>query len=440
MVQAATAVLGTLDAVAALSNLAVLLLIFRSHRTRTVSNLLVAALMLTELLMTLFVVPFSISSFSKWTWQYGSHFCAGHGFLRNSLSYATAILICTISIERYYFIANPMRHAVNVSDTKVVLTAMYVWVQAAVWAVFPLFNIGNLRYVFSPSKMSCAFAWDLGGTYNLYYTIIFIGTFLMPTCAIGVMSYKTLQTARRNANQVRPGNIRFEESQDGEYTSIVQQERFAGMKANLSIVVITGTFLVCRGPLGILNITTAICGRSVFTAQAESVASWLLYLGSLLNPFVYTLLNRGLRREIAQVAMIFKTSAASEEQEPKDIFEYLRTLTENSERAAGLDAELGPSSPPTRPCVMLELRVSQEVEEIVSLPRCQAENLGRSSWSSGEESCTETRDGEEDTARWNAGHKKYKQSMAAICTVSLILTKIVPLLSRNSEYPQFTII
>lgn len=321
------AVLAIVNSIAVLSNLAVLAIIFRSQRTRTVSNLLVAGLALTELLTAVLVIPFSIASFSK-TWRYSGSFCACRGYFHNFLSSASATFISVISVEKFYCLSNPMSHAANISGRQIVFTSLFIWFQAAIWAAFPLFQIGSLKYLFIPAKMACGFEWDLGGLYRIYYFVVSMGSFVLPSFTICLMYYKTLQAARRSASQVRPGNVRIQVFENGEFTSVAQQEQFCSVKANIILIIITGTFLVCRIPLGFFSIATAIQGRNFFPEQVEGIISWLLYLGSLINPYVYTLLNRRLRKEIVVLATLFK-KAGPEDQEPKDILEYLRNLTDS---------------------------------------------------------------------------------------------------------------
>ena len=336
-----------LDATATFSNSCVLVMVLRKTCLRTVSNLLVVALALNELLTAVLVIPFSIAAFAKELWQYGEGFCLFQGYLGNMLSLSSAVFTSVIAVDRFYTVSSPISHAGNVTGRHIVATTIVVFLQAAFWSIFPLLGIGNLRYDFISAKLRCALRWDLHGNYLIYYFLITTVGFVVPAFTIILMHYKSFKEARRSARQIRPGHIRVQVLKDGQYTTVAQRNNSNNFKANITLIVIIGTFLVSRGPLAIVNIINGVHGGHYFSDTTELVFSWLLYFATLLNPYIYTLLNRRLRREIVQTVSSWFKRKKEEDEEPKDLLDYLRNITENHVSTSPSVASVLPTSPPS---------------------------------------------------------------------------------------------
>ncbi|XP_078384937.1 G-protein coupled receptor 161-like [Oculina patagonica] len=318
-----------IDMIAALSNFAVLCIILPRTYMRTVSNLFLVGLTSTQLFMSALVIPFSIVTFSQESWQFGDGFCQFQGFLTIFLSISSATFISVISVDRFFSLSNPMSHAANVTSRHVLFASIFNWFHSAFWAAFPLFGLEGLKYNYVPAKNGCGFRWDLKGSYFIYYYFIAMESFLLTFFTMCLMYFKSLQTARKSARQVRPGNIQIQVLQNGEFTSVAQtNNNFQSLKANCTLTLIIGSFMISRGPLTIFNIITSFAGEGYFSALTETIVSFMLFLGPLFDSMVYVLLNRKLRKEVFLILRkCFRKR--DEEEEPKDIVDYLRTLTDN---------------------------------------------------------------------------------------------------------------
>ena len=341
MKMVAVVLFSILDVVAALSNFAVLCLILTRMSMRTVSNLFLVGLTSTQLLMTALVIPFSIVTFSQQSWQFSDKFCQFQGFLTIFLSISSATFISVISVDIFFSIANPMSHAANITARHVLFVSIFNWLHALFWAAFPLFGLKGLKYTYVPAKNGCRFRWDLKGSYLIYYYFVAMESFLLTFFTMCLMYFKSFQTARKSALQVRPGNIQIQVLQNGEFTSVAQRNNtFQSLKANLTLTLIIGSFMISRGPLTIFNIVTSFTREGYFSTLTETIVSFMLFLGPLFDALVYVFLNQKLRKEVFLILRkCFKKM--DEEEEPKDIVDYLRTLTDNyvSKRNSSTDIE-----------------------------------------------------------------------------------------------------
>lgn len=340
-----------LDVLAAVSNLAVILLVFYKPSLRTVSNLLVAVLALAEFSISVLVIPFSIVSYKKHSWQFGDGFCIFHGYFYQTLYIATATLTSVISLDRYYSLANPMSHTANITVKHLLWVVGFVLAQAAFWASIPLFTIGDLNYSFLPKQSRCGFKWTLSGALGTYYFFNLMISFILPVSAVIIMYHKSVRAAMQSARKIRPGNIQFQTSKDGNFTSVAKAQSTGSFKAIITVSVIIGSFLASRSPIVACNIGSWYTGQDFCPPVVELAFSWMLYLGPLTNPYVYTFLNRRLRKEITRTIKSFINAKSSEEdEEPKDILEYLRTITDNCVSAS--QSNSGNAEIPTSACAV----------------------------------------------------------------------------------------
>lgn len=332
MTVVAVVLFSILDVVAAFTNLTVLCIILPRNYLRTVSNLFLVGLTSTQLLMTLLVIPFSIVTFSKQEWSFSDGFCKLEGYLTTFLSISSATFISVISVDRFFSLANPMSHAGNITGKHVIFASLFNWFHSAFWAAFPLFGLEGLNYKYFPAKNGCAFRWDLKGSYRIFYYFIAMESFILPSFTICLMYFKSFQTARKSARQIRPGNIQIQVLQNGEFTTVAQTNSYQSCKANCTLTVIIGSFLISRGPLTIFNIVNSFTGEGYFSSLTETTVSFLLLLGPLLDSLVYFFLNRKLRQELYLILRKCFKSKSDGDEEPKDIVDYLRSIADNVEK------------------------------------------------------------------------------------------------------------
>lgn len=326
-----------LDVLAAISNLVVMVLILHKPSLRTVSNLLVCGLAFTDFLVAVLIVPFSILGYKRQSWLDDGALCVFHGFMYNMLYIIAGTFTSVVSVDRYYSLASPMSHTANVTSTHLVWITIFVIVHSAFWASLPLFSIEGLTYLYLPREARCGFTWAVAGPLGIYLFFIVLVTFAVPVIGSIIMYYKSVQAAMDSARKIRPGNVQIERFGNGDFTSVAKTEHIGSSKAVCTVSVIVGSFVLSRAPILVCNIGAWFTGEDLCSAKIELGFAWLQYLGVLTNPYVYTFLNRRLRSELKGIIKSWASfNDNSDEQEPKDILEYLRNITTNESSTSAL--------------------------------------------------------------------------------------------------------
>ncbi|XP_072176414.1 prokineticin receptor 1-like [Diadema setosum] len=100
--------------------------IYRFKRMRTVTNLLIGNLALSDFLVAAVVAPFNFYYYIHQTWPFGKAMCVIVGFLKAVSLYVSVNSLLTIAIDRYLTIMNPLRPRMTHSTTMTILG--FIWV------------------------------------------------------------------------------------------------------------------------------------------------------------------------------------------------------------------------------------------------------------------------------------------------------------------------
>ncbi|MEQ2189801.1 Neurotensin receptor type 1, partial [Goodea atripinnis] len=105
-----------------------------------------ASLAVSDLLILVLSMPIELYNFIWFhhPWVFGDAVCRGYYFLRDSCSYATALNIASLSVERYMAICHPFKakSIMSRSRTKKLISAM--WIASFSLAIPMLFIMGQI--------------------------------------------------------------------------------------------------------------------------------------------------------------------------------------------------------------------------------------------------------------------------------------------------------
>ncbi|XP_055931879.1 probable G-protein coupled receptor No9 [Argiope bruennichi] len=131
-------ILGFINAIVIAGNLLVVLAVFASAKLRTVTNFLIVSLAISDLLVGLAVLPYSISLEVLELWIFGELWCQMWLAVDVWLCTASILNLCAISIDRYLAITRPVHYRTIMSTTKVKLLIAAVWILSFIICFPPL--------------------------------------------------------------------------------------------------------------------------------------------------------------------------------------------------------------------------------------------------------------------------------------------------------------
>uniref|UniRef100_A0A3B3DE23 5-hydroxytryptamine receptor 1D n=1 Tax=Oryzias melastigma TaxID=30732 RepID=A0A3B3DE23_ORYME len=312
-----------------LSNAFVITTIFLTRKLHTPANFLIGSLAVTDLLVSILVMPISILYTVSKTWSLGQIVC--DIWLSSDITFCTASILhlCVIALDRYWAITDALEYSKRRTMRRAAMMVGVVWVISISISMPPLF----WRQAKAHEELTeCVVNTDQI-SYTLYSTF---GAFYIPTVLLIILygqiyiaarsrifktpsssgkrfttaqliqtsagsSLCSLNSASHQDTHLHSGSTRsggsplFMNSVKVKLAdSVLERKRLCAArerKATKTLGIILGAFIVCWLPFFVGTLVTAICKECWFHPILFDLFTWLGYLNSLINPVIYTAFN-----------------------------------------------------------------------------------------------------------------------------------------------------
>lgn len=324
----------------ALSNAFVLTTIFLTRKLHTPANYLIGSLAMTDLLVSILVMPISIAYTTTRTWSFGQILC--DIWLSSDITCCTASILhlCVIALDRYWAITDALEYSKRRTAGRAAAMIATVWVISICISIPPLF----WRQAKAHEEMSDCLVNTSQISYTIYSTC---GAFYIPSLLL-IILYGRIYVAARNrilnppslygkrftTAQLITGSARsslcslspslheghtqtagsalfFNHVKIKLADSVLERKRISAArerKATKTLGIILGAFIICWLPFFVASLVLPICRDSCWLHPAVfDFFTWLGYLNSLINPIIYTVFNKEFRHAFQKVVHFRKT-------------------------------------------------------------------------------------------------------------------------------------
>ncbi|KAM9840328.1 5-hydroxytryptamine receptor 1B-like [Aulostomus maculatus] len=305
----------------ALSNAFVIATIYRSRKLHTPANFLIASLAVTDLLVSVLVMPVSALYTVSQTWTLGQVIC--DIWLSSDITCCTASILhlCVIALDRYWAVTDAVEYSRKRTPARAAGMVASAWVIAVCISLPPFF----WRQVKAEEVTSCNVNTD-----HVFYTVYStFGAFYIPTLLLLALYGRIYAEARKrilkqahgkpgkrltSAHLISgsPGSVASNTSlsygaTDASSSSHVQvavsdalleKKRISAArekKATKTLGVILGAYIVCWLPFFIYTLLVPAC-PACLRPELFDAFTWLGYVNSLVNPVIYTMANDDFQR------------------------------------------------------------------------------------------------------------------------------------------------
>ncbi|XP_030638601.1 G-protein coupled receptor 161 [Chanos chanos] len=294
-----------------LGNLIVVATLYRKPYLLTPSNKFVFSLTLSNLLLSVLVLPFVVASSLRRDWLFGVVWCNFTALLYLLISSASMLTLGAIAIDRYYAVLYPMIYPSKITGNRATVAIVYLWLHSLLGCLPPLF--GWSAFEFDHFKRMCTAAWHREPGYTAFWVV---WCSLLPLLAMLVCYGLIFRVARHKARKVHCGTVVVAASQEAcspaqrngrksSTTSISSVGSRKGLayagsqcKALVTILVVVGTFLLTWGPYIVVICTEAARGKGSVPPRLETLVSWLSLASAVCYPLIYGLWNKTVRKEL----------------------------------------------------------------------------------------------------------------------------------------------
>ncbi|KAF7645526.1 hypothetical protein LDENG_00202560 [Lucifuga dentata] len=312
-----------------LSNAFVIATIYQSRKLHTPANFLIASLAVTDLLVSILVMPISALYTVSQTWTLGQVVC--DIWLSSDITCCTASILhlCVIALDRYWAITDAVEYSKKRTPGRAAGMIATAWVIAISISLPPFF----WRQVKAEEVTSCNVNTD-----HIFYTIYStFGAFYIPTLLLIALYGRIYVEARKrilkqshnkagkrltSAHLITnsPGSVASttslnygtNDASSCDTTSsvnasqvkvtvsdaLLEKKRISAArerKATKTLGIILGAYIICWLPFFIYTLLVSVC-ESCFHPELFDIFTWLGYLNSLINPIIYTMSNEDFKQ------------------------------------------------------------------------------------------------------------------------------------------------
>ena len=262
----------------------------RNRRLRTITNFYVLALAVTDIIASLFVHSFKTIASSLGNWPFGFNFCQFNGFLAFTWSFVLMNLLALTAVNRYFCIVKPHLYPTLFTKKKTVLSIMFVCVLTLAVNLTTTFLVPILFRWHSCYLFCQAVSSNIPARKVLTSTLFTI-VFSLPMCVILFCYGSVYRAIRRHNSAVIPS------LQDANGQGTVSAHEIQASRVLLAAVI---AFIVCWFPAEVANVLERVAELDVpsfwqsFSSLAAGCSSWI-------NPIIYGITNRAMRKEFLKL-------------------------------------------------------------------------------------------------------------------------------------------
>ena len=259
-----------------------LLVLLLNRRMRTIPNMFVASLAVSDLLLGVFSVgALGIPTLVTSHWPFNDTICQFQGFIIITTVVASIQTMVLMAVNRYFRIVKSTKYRRYFTKTKTLTMIFVTWLYSICVPLIHLLR--GKKMIFHPAKFFCSFPIE-SSAFLAYGFRLYVGIL---TCVIIYCYFRIFTTVRRHNNNF-PGNP----------ISPVNVEE---VKVARTIFVVVVFFNLCWIPVLTIDLVDTVRQKWTFPPEAYMAYTFMATISSALNPLIYGVLNKSFRKNYLKV-------------------------------------------------------------------------------------------------------------------------------------------
>uniref|UniRef100_A0A3Q3KZW5 Neuropeptide FF receptor 2 n=1 Tax=Mastacembelus armatus TaxID=205130 RepID=A0A3Q3KZW5_9TELE len=283
-------------------------IVLRSKNMRTVTNLFILNLAISDLLVGIFCMPTTLVDNIITGWPFGSVVCKISGMVQGISVSASVFTLVAIAVDRFRCIVHPFKQKLTIATSKLIIVIIWVLAVSIMCPSGVMLHVTEeqrVRIVLGHNNDTYPFYWCRENWPNpemrkIYTTILFANIYLAPLTLIVIM-------------YARIGFTLFKAPippvREGRHTILRKKKRVIMM-----LLVVALLFILSWLPLWTLMMLSDYASLTehqyrVINIYVYPLAHWLAFFNSSVNPIIYGFFNENFRRGF-QAAFKFELCSA----------------------------------------------------------------------------------------------------------------------------------
>ncbi|XP_055008732.1 trace amine-associated receptor 13c-like [Boleophthalmus pectinirostris] len=269
-------------------NLLVIISIAHFRQLHSPTNLLILSLAVSDFLVGFLLLPVEILV-TESCWFLGSTLCALYYMTDFTVTASSVGNIVLISIDRYLAICDPLHYNTKVTINRVRFCICACWLCALIYNSLILKD-----FLIDPYSQSSCYGECVLVLNNITGNVDLICTFIGPITVVVVLYVRIFTVVVSQARSVQSKVVTMQQT-------VTMSARKSELKAARTLGIVILVFIVCLCPYYIPSFT----GEDIVdSSTATPLVSWLWFINSCINPFVYALFYPWFRKSMKLIVTL----------------------------------------------------------------------------------------------------------------------------------------
>ncbi|XP_060587620.1 neuropeptide Y receptor type 5-like [Ruditapes philippinarum] len=266
-------------------NLLVVYVVLRKKAMQSTTNINIANLATSDIMMGLFAIPFTPLTFFMESWIFGEFLCALLPMTMCILVYVSTLSCTVIAVLRYFAIVYPLKPKIGRCTCFVIVVFIWTLSTAISWP------LGYFRKtIIVNDTVICRKTWPNEQSRQSFTFTNMILQYLIP-CSIIIYCYVQISLAldRRSKSRV----VRNSTDSEREQREIQRKRR-----TNKMMIYVVTIFVVCWMPLNLFHIISDFHQTySPYYSLIFFIAHLVAMSSTIYNPFIYAFMSEKFKTE-----------------------------------------------------------------------------------------------------------------------------------------------
>ena len=286
---------------------------FRKNKVlQTIPNLLVVNLSIVDILASLTTHPLLASVMIQGAWRLGKEVCDYQAILNSFLFTTSHLSITLISLNRYFVIVHYKKYTKVFSKRLTLLYLTSIWMCSSLLSLSYLLTQAEMTF---HGKEAVCVVLNKSAAPQSVITVVFGNITFLATVFFNSAIFKLVRSHRKqvslsfHSSTFQDGSENLEGNRKA-WKSSPPRKRSRQVMRNedfyiaRKILIVTSFYTLCWLPQGILKNTNL--ANVDFSRVIWMASTFCSHLSSVLNPILYGLLNRKLRKTILKMLRMNK--------------------------------------------------------------------------------------------------------------------------------------
>ncbi|XP_053311543.1 LOW QUALITY PROTEIN: pyroglutamylated RF-amide peptide receptor [Spea bombifrons] len=295
-------------------NSLVLYVVTRSKAMRTVTNIFICSLALSDLLIAFFCIPFTMLQNISSNWLGGAFACKMVPFVQSTAIVTEILTMTCIAVERHQGIIHPLKMKWQYTNRRAFTMLGIVWLIACLVGI-PMWNVQRLEvkfdFLFEKQYFCCLEEWTSQVHQKIYTTFILVILFLLPLTLM-LLLYSKIGYELWIKKRVGDASV-LQTIHGNEMSKISRKKK----RAIIMMVTVVVLFAVCWAPFHVVHM---LIEYSNFENEYDDVTIKIIFaivqiigfFNSICNPIVYAFMNENFKKNfLSAICFCFMKESSS---------------------------------------------------------------------------------------------------------------------------------